>query len=285
MKTFKQFIKDKEEEIPAFLISQGEHSKEKPKKKEIPSMMISQGEHSRKKIKEEALAAADKLHDLETETNKHIGSDVEEVHEKLNDAHDFNKLKPEHRGAIKDYTVSSLGVNSELFQAHRNKEKPDSSIRTRVRNTDAALKQFKLPTRLNTYSGVKFDPGKEAENSPDRKIHLPAYTSSSISPNVAHGFSKLSSHPTDSNKVVSHVLRFNLPEGHHGLYVGKHSEHSREKEFIIPRDTTVRIGDKPEVYQHPKNRAEEIHIWDAHPVEKPKAARKPKQPKQLSMDV
>jgi hypothetical protein len=285
MKTFKQFIKDKEEEIPAFLISQGEHSKEKLKKKEIPSMMISQGEHSRKKIKEENLAAADKLHDLESETNKHIANDVEEVHEKLNDAHDFNKLKPEHRGAIRDYTVSSIVVNSRLFHAHRNKETPDSSIRKSVRNTDAALKQFKLPTRLNTYSGVKFDPGKESENSPDRKIHLPAYTSTSISPKVAKGFSKMMTHPTDPTKRISHVLRFNLPEGHHGIYAGQNSSHPNEKEFIIPRDTTVRIGDKPEVYQHPTNTKEEIHIWDAHPVEKPKAARKPRQPKQLSMDV
>ena len=283
MKTFKQYVEDEKDKIPSLLISQGEHSKEK-KEKEIPSMMISQGEHSREKIKEEILPAS-RLSQLEHETNKHIASDMGEVHAKLHDEQDFNKLKPEHRGAIRDYTISSLGVNSELFQANKNKEKPDRSLTTRIRNTDSALKQFKLSKPLNTYSGVKFDPGREAGDSPDRKIHLPAYTSSSISPKVAHGFSKMSSHPTDPTKRISHVLRFNLPEGHHGIYAGQHSEHPHEKEFIIPRDTTVKIGDKPEVYQHPTNKNEEIHIWDAHPVEKPKAARKPRQPKQLSMDV
>lgn len=63
------------------------------------------------------------------------------------------------------------------------------------------------------------------------------------------------------------MIRFHLPKGHHGLYLGTRSNFANEHEFLLPRNMRVKIGEHPEVHPHPYDKNKEIHVWDAHPVD------------------
>jgi hypothetical protein len=63
------------------------------------------------------------------------------------------------------------------------------------------------------------------------------------------------------------MIRFHLPKGHHGLYLGTRSNFTNEHEFLLPRNTRIKVGEHPEIHPHPHDRNTEIHVWDAHPVD------------------
>jgi len=259
MKTFKKFVQDKKKNVPALLISQGKHSKEK-KKEEVPSLMISQGKHS-KPIKEET-SHFSKLND---EANKHIGT-ASDTQDELHTRQPFANLKHDERHAIRKYTEDSHYLNKNLYHQHidSNHEVPGSHLQ-HAEQLDRALNRYKLKEKLHVFSGVRFNPGAEASKNSERKIHLPAFTSTSIKPSIARGFADTLPHPNVS-QGVQHIVRFNLPKGHNGLYIGTNSEHNTEHEFLLPRKTSWHISKTPEVHPHPYDDQKQVHIWDAHPA-------------------
>ena len=287
MKTFKKFVDDKK--IPAVLIMQGGHSK-RPKDNNPPAKLIKQGEHSKppKDMKEEwdtkkgawtgphaaelesghHTAGVNHYHKLDAEANPHIGRDSSEVQDELETRHAMHHLSAPERDKVSEYSDSSWHLNRELYKAHTEGRRHDPDYDQNVHHLDSALKRHKLPYPLKTFSGTHFDVGAEASKTPSREIHLPAYTSTSIKPSVARGFAQdqKETNPATGRRI-QHMIRFHLPKGHHGLYLGTRSNFTNEHEFLLPRNTRVKIGEHPEIHPHPYDRGTEVHVWDAHPVD------------------
>lgn len=260
------------------LISQGKHSLIDPpkKKSDRPTpVLISQGKHSR--IDEER--EEPKVHDHTTDAVRHL--EHENVHGlgKELEAHADHPSNQNLEHIVR-YTSGSKTLNRELYNQHINDpdSEPDRHIGTHdVHGLDAALKHKTTDRPLTVFSGVKWHPGHAAQQNSQRKVFLPAYTSTSLRPHVAVDFAEAMERGT-SNEYDSweshhgpdnHMLKIHVPKGHHGSYVGDSSKYKEEKEFLLPRRTTLKIDPHPEVqhYRHDMGgKNGRVHIWNAHVV-------------------
>ena len=216
--------------------------------------------------------------------NDHIakgGSD--EVHDILDKHYDLSKNP--HSEHFDNYSDSSYAINASLFHHHNEggapNELPDEDINDishdDITGLDKALNHKKTPKPMTVFSGVGFNPGMMAAQHPKKQLYMPSYTSTSIDPNVAADFARplpkgnsgedmKKYDPSDKNGADHHVLRINLPKGHPGSYIAGSSYHPDEKEFLLPRQQTMKINPKPEVQEFEHNGiTHRMHIWDATP--------------------
>jgi hypothetical protein len=294
MKTFKKFVKDKKEKetVPSLMNMHGGHSRDP--KDNVPSLMNMHGGHARKpdkKLKKEewdtkkgewtgdaakqgannstlkhADYASEHQDKMDDHANPHIGSNTHEVQSELETRHDMSKLEPNERAALGHYSSSSFYLNRDLHDARAEGRGPSPEHKEQTEHLDSALKKQKLPYPLTVHHGSYADIGKEAAKTSSREVHIPSYTSTSIKPSVATRFANLH-HDPQTGKSVTHVLRIHLPKGHHGIYLGTRSSFSNEHEFLMPRNTRLRIAEHPEIHPHRHDKDTQVHVWDAHPVE------------------
>jgi hypothetical protein len=294
MKTFKKFVKDKKEKeaVPSLMNMHGEHSRDP--KDNVPSLMNMHGGHARKpdkKLKKEEwdtkkgewtgdaakqgannwghaheTHAAEHHDKMDDNANPHIGSYAHEVQGELETRHDMSKLNHGERASLDSYSSSSFYLNKDLHNARAEGRAPSPEHHSQIEQLDSALKRQKLPYHLTVHHGAYADIGKEAAKTSSRQVHVPSYTSTSIKPSIATRFANLH-HDPQTGKSVTHVLRIHLPKGHHGIYLGTRSQFSNEHEFLMPRNTRLRIAEHPEIHPHPHDKNTQVHIWDAHPVE------------------
>lgn len=195
-----------------------------------------------------------------------------------------------HRKHIERYTSGSSDLNNELYQSHiQGKPAPriidahnngsmmhpdeDPYHRHDVHGLDRALHHFSLPSDLHVASGVKWDPGKLMNEHGTNKLFLPAYTSTSTRMQTATGFAGTFSRddgPSQvpkawNDEVTRHVILMHIKKGHPGAYVDHMSSFSGEKEFLLPRRSTIHLNPNPDV--HTFANGHEWKIWHAHHVE------------------
>jgi hypothetical protein len=188
--------------------------------------------------------------------NDHIGHGGE-VHDHLvkhdkGDEHD--------NSVVNDYTRDSSGLNRHLYNSHVDGEKhKENAGGINVKAMDKAVGKTKLKHDLHTYSGVTFNPGKLAKQHPEGHLHLPAFTSTSIDKETAHGFA------TGDENEEKHVIHFHLKKGQAMKYAEPHSENPGEHEVILPRNTTWKLHPRPDTYED--NFGDPTKVWHAHPVE------------------
>lgn len=259
MKTFKRYLKENTEPVQGQLDSMGR-----------PCVVIS---HTRRKSVTESEGKSSHLMDwVDKNDNAHISHHQHQIGEKLHK--DQGESEPEHGNprheAIKTYTHDSRSLNKGLLEHHlRNEEPPEHFEDHTVAHMDAATNHHSLKTPLHVYSGTSFDVGAVAAKHPDRHIHLPAFTSTSTTKMTASSFSHLLPDEHGQN-YTHHIIHFHLPVGHKGVYVGEtHNENEfssipGEREFILPRKQTMKIGENPDVHHY---NGTQFHIWHAHPVE------------------
>jgi len=163
---------------------------------------------------------------------------------------------------VQAYTRDSSYLNRHLFNKHVDGEKHDEEVRgINIKTMDKAVTRNKLKHDLHVYSGVTWHPGNVAKQHPERHVHLPAYTSTSLDKSVAHGFA------TGDENNNTHVIHFHLKKGQPGKYVEHHTENPGEQEFILPRNTTVKIHPRPDRYEDAVS-GQVTHVWHAHVVGK-----------------
>lgn len=145
-------------------------------------------------------------------------------------------LMSAHHVAIREYTgIGYKDINNSLYKTdHMLVHLDPEQHKTIMSNLDNAMIQKKTPTSFHVYSGVKFDPRKLSS---DRviKAHLPAFTSTSLRPSVAAGFSEVD---RDSQ---THLIKIHVPEGSHGVYAAGLGGFVHEREFILPRNSRLHI--------------------------------------------
>jgi hypothetical protein len=289
MKSFRIFVEsDKKKSVGVFpSVSHGSHSK--PKKKELSVgvfPMVSHGSHSipktKQKLKEQytepaTVSTPDWAHKND---NDHIDSSVSYVSEKLDhDPDEFTSI-PDHQ-AVKEYTDHSRDLNKYLIGKH-NGEDPyevnddhddewdkDHKIKTkemlenRASRLDNALRQKALKHDLHVYHGARFDPSKlpgaKVDSDGNFRVINPAFMSTSIAKSTALDFA--GSGTTDTSNWegnTKHVLHIHLKPGQHGIYAGSNSSYPSENEFIMPRNTRLRVHHRPTVLRNG------TRIWHAH---------------------
>jgi hypothetical protein len=188
--------------------------------------------------------------------NSHIGHGGE-VHDHLV-KHD--KGTEADNSVVNDYTRDSSGLNRHLYNSHVDGEKhSESAGGINVKAMDKAVGKTKLKHDMSTYSGTSFNPGKLAKAHPEGHLHLPAFTSTSLDKETAHGFA------TGDENEHKHVIHFHLKQGQAIKYAEPHSENSGEHEVILPRNTTWKLHPRPDTYED--HFGQPTKVWHAHPVE------------------
>ena len=114
---------------------------------------------------------------------------------------------------------------------------------------------------IDVHSGIKFHPDVEASKHPDRHIHLPAYTSTSLRPLKARTFASLQG----GGGIDRHVLSIHVKKGQNALPILHNSSHLYEDEVLLPRDTTLKVAAKPHKIDG-ENGGIKTHYWKAHIV-------------------
>jgi len=227
-------------------------------------------------------AKADTVGHLES-VNDHIAKgDSDNVHDALSNHYSDNP----HSEHVDYYSNESYPINMALYMHHDEggdpKQLPDEDVNDishdDIKGLDKALKVNKTPKPMTVFSGVGFNPGQMAAKNPKGNLYMPSYTSTSISPSVASQFAKplttgseQDGYNPDADKAKNgadhHVLRINLPKGHPGSYIAGSSYHPDEKEFLLPRQQSMKINPSPEIHEFDHNGiTHRMHIWDATPT-------------------
>jgi hypothetical protein len=276
MKTFKQFRESVEQKsdivngVPCAIIHHGEHSIDHDADNTavvngVPCAIIHHGEHSVRnpeppfrKLKEEysIVPGSVKYADgkskpdeswIDDNENKHIHPDVKQVCNTLALQQVREGLDHHH---LNSYTQGSRMLNKELYMAHTAGMEAPSVVQGfttehNVKRLDDAINRNKTKTNIHVYSGVGFDPEERASKHESGHIHLPAYTSTSISKHIARNFAATQGEEKSTmlrkDGLKGHILSIHVPKGHPHAYIENESRFKGEKEVLLPRATTVRV--------------------------------------------
>lgn len=154
----------------------------------------------------------------------------------------FSKKHP----YIKLYTGSSADVNRHLIYSHKEGKDPmQEKVHTKtLQKLDESLDELSKPAPhdFHVYTGVGtgFNIAHIRAKQGD-KVHLPAYTSTSINPSIAASFSN------DGHlKMFGEMIRVHIPKGStHGTYLGHLGEVGDEGEFLLKRGKTLKFHGEP----------------------------------------
>ena len=172
----------------------------------------------------------------------------------------FNGSK-EHKAilkGVKNYTSydGSIAVNKRLLEQaghqlpeHRRKDlalykiKMDDKKIDRIdKNVSDAIKMHTTKGTLHVHSGVAFSPEHLAK---DGIVHLPAYTSTSLSEEISKNFAQ----PIHDSEYGDrkHKIHIEIPKGAHALYATPHSEFDHEHEILLHKGAKIKVHPVPDV--------------------------------------
>jgi hypothetical protein len=205
--------------------------------------------------------------------NKHIAPSIDTTQDYLHEKHPYAETPHPHE--VYAYTAGSRYLNKTLWQHYKRGDDPGSHVHPPVGDIhdlgllDHAVGHHKLGTDLHVFRGIGSDadhPWEKASEDPKNRLHMPAYTSTSISKSAAWIFTD---HLKDSQgKWANHMLHLHLKSGQPGLFIGQYSKYHTEGEFLLPRHTTIQLHPKPEIIaprDHDSSKLP-LYLWHGHVV-------------------
>lgn len=187
---------------------------------------------------------------------------------KLNDIH--NELSIHHHepsDAAKAYS-SARGVNEYLVNQHtggkasqHNRNFTDSTKHNPeheeiIKGLKETIAKHKLHRGMWLHTGTSFSPARHHDGKSSHiHIHLPAFTSTSISSSEASTFSQADEQDDGEHAGYRHTIHIHANSGTNAYYVGDHSNYPHEKEMILHPGARVRLKAKPKVNHERK----EVH--------------------------
>lgn len=193
--------------------------------------------------------------------NSHLGSDHEEVHEKMNPSVDqWNAQK--HKEHLYNYSSASSELNHDLIRRDKG-HKGESMYDEHTNGLDQHLAQTSLPhSHMYVYHGThSWNPAEELQKTKNNTLHIPTYLSTSVSKRTAGSFA--GSKYSEEGKG-RHIIRIKVQKGQKGQYLGTHSAYPEEKEFLMPRGQKLKFHPEPTVVHDHDG---PVHIWDAHAIQ------------------
>lgn len=211
------------------------HSKRHPVDEYGTVVDTSNSGHAHSKIKESLNEAHKNYNYFSENDNDHLGSNKDEIQKHLHKIYDRVKSHPSWP-AMSRYTSSSHDLNKYLVNRHNDPKEQFFNMKhaSQAVELDKLMKEHKNPFYLDVYHGATFHPGEEASKHPENRLFMPAYTSTSISKYTARGFGN-----------GKHLIHFHLEPGAQGTFVGKHSNHPGEGEYVLPRNVSWKLHPEP----------------------------------------
>ena len=179
----------------------------------------------------------------------------------------FNSRSSVYNGHLHD--VYMYGLNDKNIDAERR-------VGGDIKKISDAITHTPAPHSFHVYTGLRGDPFKKRKlfgvhllgKSPEGhlKAHLPAFTSASLSPQIALNFSNWEE---NYGATKRHILKIHIPKGSkHGAYVDHMSGHG-EHEFLLDKGKNIRIHPKPEHFvtsRKDEGMLKPVHyfVWHAH---------------------
>lgn len=199
------------------------------------------------------------------------------IEQKMQEQHPVSGVSTSEMGHLRDYTLSSKGINRDLIKNHINGNPgPSEHYQEMYQKIMSIIERHTLP-HIKTFSGISFNPSKLGMETADGHyvVDMPAFTSSSIDKHTANSFAT-SSDEDEENRGVRHMLRIHVPKGHRGFYIGndqEKSENAFEHELLLPAGLRLKIRKRPQIHftkrysgnpNDPFNPdVGQLHIWDA----------------------
>lgn len=143
------------------------------------------------------------------------------------------QLSSEEIAAVREYSGPAYGrINAFL----RGEEAGDDSLRRIVAALDSAIAKSRTIEELVVYRGIG-EPGATAWRGRGLRVGQkridPAFMSTSADPHVANLFAEM--------PPAGLVLKIRIPAGSIALAVAPYSQYPGEEEYLLPRDTVVRV--------------------------------------------
>lgn len=161
--------------------------------------------------------------------------------------HAHNSLTPTHDMDASTKNYSEYHSDDAGPEGHPGRES-GGHYRNNIAHMDAAF--HPLHKDMTVFSGVKQESHGDtlgAAMKSGATFHSNRYTSTSLSPNIAVGFSRDHNHyDGKTGAMVSgdrtrHVMKIHIPAGHPHVYLSGISRHGpAEKELVLPRNTLFR---------------------------------------------
>lgn len=210
--------------------------------------------------------------------NEELSGDIKDwIEEQENKPNALRHLQLDHEHTDDDkthvyrYTALSRPLNKSLQDAyksgktisHLDIKTPSHNFTHDIRGIDAALHRNKLAVPLVTYSGIGWHPNNKMDEKGE--IYLPAYTSTTTSKSTAFNFARANSHQKNN---PMHILRIQNKAGDPGFYTKDDpvvTHYEGEREYIIPRNTKIRINKNPTTFVDSKTGLP-VHVWDAERI-------------------
>ena len=275
MKSFKKFYSGIKNVIEPILITaipmHGKHSE----LQETVPIVTAEPMHGKHSLKEDTDGYDKKYYDWASKNdNEHLGKGTLDVHDKINKSKgDFYAHHGTDLGEhLYNYSVFSGDANKVLIHDAKNEKVPfdkgfgdpaarEKHARNLIDGVDSALSKSKIDHDLHVYHGTNaWHPGEESSKHPEGHVRVPSFLSTSISKSSAINFTRPRSKL--KNKGL-HILHIHLKPGQHGVYLGDNSDHTDEHEFLMPRNTKLKIHPNPDILKYDNK---DLHIWHAHPV-------------------
>ncbi len=162
--------------------------------------------------------------------NSSIFESEDNLHNELSSS---TKFTPKQLKEIREFANSSFPVNASLIGHHHVGQTATGNVHGISLPTMDSITKRKVGRKLTIHSGMGFDPRPLVNK--DGLLHLPAYTSTSISKESAINFAN-----KKEAKEKGHVLSLELNKEDKGVYLGDNA-FPHEKEFLLPRNTTIKI--------------------------------------------
>lgn len=159
--------------------------------------------------------------------------------------------------SINEYIHTVIHKDKPLIRmsSHLKLDTKKDEYDSHIKNLDSVLKKKKTPHTMHVYAATWFDPTTH----PNNTYHSKGYMSTSISKKAAKSFAR---GRETGRKPTKHIIRIQIPKDSHGAYVESHAhpEYSYQKEFMLPRGTTMKYKKSIEDGEHI------IHHMELHPL-------------------
>jgi hypothetical protein len=153
----------------------------------------------------------------------------------------------ESEDALDSYSGKSFGLNASLLALHHLGMSIPETINPKLNlkkwtshnipELDEAVNKPLGEERI-VYSGSGFDPRQEIIQKGKNKglLHLPAYTSTSLSKEIAKNYIRSNHYAIGQESGLDHMFRIHLRATDNGAMISNSAE-----ELVLPRNTTLRI--------------------------------------------
>jgi hypothetical protein len=162
---------------------------------------------------------------------------------------------------IQRYTDLSRPLSRALYKHNiEGTEPPETIDGHHIPSLDRITTKSALSKNITVYTGIRHNPESIMDNN---IIHFPVYVSTSEYESVAAKFAIRQARRKDDmekNHIEpAHILAIHVKKGQHAVDISGKSLEQHEKERLLPRGTTVKVLDNPEIYDI---EGRPVYVWD-----------------------